>query len=259
MHTRKEQVWVRIDRASCRNDSMAWHKRSASSMNSTGEDDSTATPRGSAAAATAAFPTDAPTATSISSSLKTTVAAARAHEVLISHARAYYTSLGYRVHSGLQFGCELVLYSDNPEYVHSDFCVVVLPPDGRVDWRRIQSLTRQMGDWKKTLILAEVRADLSEDACSCDTGRSTSSDTYTISSVGNATADAAAAAVKQRQDNAKSALTSATSVKVTELAVSTEHAPFRHRRVQTVAQTGTVDVGSQRKKQKMQRKFKKIV
>lgn len=38
----------------------------------------------------------------------------------------HYQSLGYRVHSGLQFGCEFVLYADDPSRVHSDFCVLVV-------------------------------------------------------------------------------------------------------------------------------------
>mmetsp|Transcript_18158 Transcript_18158/g.36562 ORF Transcript_18158/g.36562 Transcript_18158/m.36562 type:complete len:212 (-) Transcript_18158:206-841(-) len=187
------------------------------------------------------------TGTSTSSSPPTvaaTAAAARSHEELISHARTYYTHLGYRVHSGLQFGCELVLYSDNPEYVHSDFCVVVLPQDGRVDWRRIQSLTRQMSDWKKTLILAEVT--VGSPVVDCTDGNTGTS---------AASSDNSDGAVQQQEeekpeDETTSPLMNAANVKVTELAISTEHAPFRHRRVQTVAKAGTVDVGSQRKKQK---------
>lgn len=42
-------------------------------------------------------------------------------------ARRHFERKGYRVHSGLQFGCELVLYADTPERVHSDFCVHVVP------------------------------------------------------------------------------------------------------------------------------------
>mmetsp|Transcript_17265 Transcript_17265/g.37437 ORF Transcript_17265/g.37437 Transcript_17265/m.37437 type:complete len:212 (+) Transcript_17265:142-777(+) len=190
------------------------------------------------------------TGTSTSSSPPTAAAnaaaaaAARSHEELISHARTYYTHLGYRVHSGLQFGCELVLYSDNPEYVHSDFCVVVLPRDGRVDWRRIQSLTRQMSDWKKTLILAEVT--VGSPVVNCTDGDAGTSAASSENSDG---------AVQQQQeekpeDETTSPLMNAANVEVTELAISTEHAPFRHRRVQTVAKAGTVDVGSQRKKQK---------
>jgi tRNA splicing endonuclease len=41
--------------------------------------------------------------------------------------RRHFEKKGYRVHSGLQFGCELVLYADTPERVHSDFCVHVVP------------------------------------------------------------------------------------------------------------------------------------
>jgi tRNA splicing endonuclease len=42
--------------------------------------------------------------------------------------RRHFEKKGYRVHSGLQFGCELVLYADIPQRVHSDFCVHVVPP-----------------------------------------------------------------------------------------------------------------------------------
>jgi len=41
--------------------------------------------------------------------------------------RDHFERKGYRVHSGLQFGCELVLYADDPDRVHSDFCVHVVP------------------------------------------------------------------------------------------------------------------------------------
>ena len=35
----------------------------------------------------------------------------------LSLLRKYYASLGYRVHSGLQFGTSLVLYADDPSKV----------------------------------------------------------------------------------------------------------------------------------------------
>jgi tRNA splicing endonuclease len=41
--------------------------------------------------------------------------------------RQIYERRSYRVHSGIQFGCELVLYADDPSKVHSDFCVHVVP------------------------------------------------------------------------------------------------------------------------------------
>ena len=50
-----------------------------------------------------------------------------AWEQKIQIARRHYEKKGYRVHSGLQFGCELVLYADDPSRVHSDFCVHVVP------------------------------------------------------------------------------------------------------------------------------------
>ena len=46
----------------------------------------------------------------------------------IAVARHHFQQKGYRVHSGLQFGCELVLYADDPGRVHSDFCVMVVSP-----------------------------------------------------------------------------------------------------------------------------------
>jgi tRNA splicing endonuclease len=47
-------------------------------------------------------------------------------EAKVSFVRRHYEKKGYRVHSGLQFGCELVLYADDPARVHSDFCIHVL-------------------------------------------------------------------------------------------------------------------------------------
>jgi len=44
-------------------------------------------------------------------------------EAKIAILRKHFEAKGYRVHSGLQFGCELVLYADDPSKVHSDFCV----------------------------------------------------------------------------------------------------------------------------------------
>lgn len=52
-------------------------------------------------------------------------------EARVKIVREHYEAKGYRVHSGLQFGCELVLYADDPSKVHSDFCVHVLP-EGRL-------------------------------------------------------------------------------------------------------------------------------
>ena len=109
--------------------------------------------------------------------------------------RKHFKTKGYRVHSGLQFGCELVLYADDPDRVHSDFCVHLV--DERMDWRTIQTLVRSMPDLHKTLILAHI----------------------TELEVGKFVVD--------------------------ELAIATEHAPFRHRNAMK-----RVGVGQQTKKQK---------
>ena len=59
--------------------------------------------------------------------LTTAEAESKAWEDRILIVRRHFEKKGYRVHSGLQFGCELVLYADNPSVVHSDFCVHVVP------------------------------------------------------------------------------------------------------------------------------------
>lgn len=51
-----------------------------------------------------------------------------AWEDRVAIVRRHFEKKGYRVHSGLQFGCELVLYADDPSRVHSDFCVHVVRP-----------------------------------------------------------------------------------------------------------------------------------
>ena len=48
------------------------------------------------------------------------------HEKRIQIVQKHFENKGYRAHSGLQFGCELVLYADDPNRVHSDFCVHVV-------------------------------------------------------------------------------------------------------------------------------------
>ena len=187
----------------------------------------------------------APTQTSMTStsggggsSSPTTIA--RKHEELIAHAREHYTNLGYRVHSGLQFGCELVLYADHPQFVHSDFCVLVLPADGRVDWRRIQCLTRSMPDYKKTLILAEVVVT-EEDIEKEEQNNDGKTEVDGEEDVSSSRADDSIIGLEEKEKRKKKQM-----IKVNELAVSTEHAPFRHRS----AKKGAIDIGSQRKKQK---------
>eukprot|EP00536_Pseudo-nitzschia_multiseries_P000510 jgi/Psemu1/249611/estExt_Genewise1Plus.C_60161 len=114
-------------------------------------------------------------------------------EEKVEFVRGHYEGKGYRVHSGLQFGAELVLYADRPDLVHSDFCIHVTRDDESIDWREMQTLVRSMPDLHKTLVLANVKG--------IDTGNP-----Y-----------------------------------VEELAITTEHAPFRHR-------PKTIEVGGQKKK-----------
>ena len=84
-------------------------------------------------------------------------------EERIEIVRKHFVRKGYRVHSGLQFGCEIVLYSDSPERVHSDFCIKLAEcnqddyEEGYVDWRCLQTLARSMADLHKTLIVCHVR------------------------------------------------------------------------------------------------------
>ena len=120
--------------------------------------------------------------------------------------RRHFERKGYRVHSGLQFGCELVLYADSPDRVHSDFCVHVVPPDGSLDWKLLQCLVRSMPDLHKTLILAHLTPKKIEGDSS---GEVEEDDKWDVQ----------------------------------ELAMATEHAPFRHRK--------TVEVGGQHKRQKL--------
>merc|ERR1712032_226601 len=69
----------------------------------------------------------------------------------------HFEDKGYRVHSGLQFGCELVLYAGDPNDVHSDYCVHVVRPDSRLDWKTMQILVRSLNELHKTLVLAHVK------------------------------------------------------------------------------------------------------
>lgn len=119
----------------------------------------------------------------------------------ISIARTHFTNKGYRVHSGLQFGCELVLYADDPSRVHSDFCVHVVPPDGSLDWRMIQTLTRLVVSTSKTLIVANVKEVTDE-----------------------ITEDKEMDIIVTYGDPPRRYI-------VEELAIATEHAPFRHKNV----------------------------
>lgn len=123
------------------------------------------------------------------------------HEKLIAIARRHFEEKGYRVHSGLQFGCELVLYADDPNHVHSDFCVHVVRPESRIDWRTMQTMVRSLPNLHKTLILAHVKEENDIKAGS-------------------------------------------TRFVVQELAISSEHAPFKQKNKSTITPT-VQDIGTQ--------------
>jgi len=134
------------------------------------------------------------------------------HKELVDVVRKHFEKKGYRVHNGLQFGCELVLYADNPDNVHSDFCVHIVRQEGRLDWRTIQTLVRSMPDLHKTLILANV---VTRTAC--------------LES-------------KSNDNGFKHSI----QFDVKELAISSGHAPFRHKK-----HNAEMVVGSQVKKKRM--------
>eukprot|EP00588_Corethron_pennatum_P000740 CAMPEP_0194298710 /NCGR_PEP_ID=MMETSP0169-20130528/60317_1 /TAXON_ID=218684 /ORGANISM="Corethron pennatum, Strain L29A3" /LENGTH=196 /DNA_ID=CAMNT_0039048727 /DNA_START=54 /DNA_END=644 /DNA_ORIENTATION=+ len=151
----------------------------------------------------------------------------------IALVRRHYERKGYRAVSGLQFGGDLVLYADDPSVVHSDFCVVVVPggAGGRVDWRNIQTLVRSMSDLRKTLILVYVRSKpasegdrnqgLGDAGAVETTGVNAGADTDTVGRAASVAAD----------DNCE----------VCEIAVMSEHAPFRRKK-------SSAPAGSQMKK-----------
>mmetsp|Transcript_30954 Transcript_30954/g.61262 ORF Transcript_30954/g.61262 Transcript_30954/m.61262 type:complete len:197 (+) Transcript_30954:76-666(+) len=151
----------------------------------------------------------------------------------IALVRRHYERKGYRAVSGLQFGGDLVLYADDPSVVHSDFCVVVVPggAGGRVDWRNIQTLVRSMSDLRKTLVLVYIKSkpvsggDRNQghgDADAMETADvDLDADTDTVGRADTVAAD----------DNCE----------VCEIAVMSEHAPFRRKK-------SSAPAGSQMKK-----------
>lgn len=197
------------------------------------------------------------------------------HEQHINIVRRHFSNKGYRVHSGLQFGCELVLYADNPGRVHSDFCVHVLPPSrvyssssssssttvqkeeerndalaaAVIDWRTIQTLVRSMPDLRKTLIIARVRRchrhhhDISGGGIG---GSGCVHDDIPMTAKVNSSSDlikstSTAAIIKQNEHDEETIIDNEENERgggdeeyyyiVDELAIATEHAPFRHKNI----------------------------
>lgn len=137
----------------------------------------------------------------------------------ISIARSHFVKKGYRVHSGLQFGCELVLYADIPSRVHSDFCVHIPTEDTSLNWMTIQILVRSMPDLHKTLIIGNVKkcSAMNSDAIAYTPTTSIKTDRSSVESMNY--------------------------YLVEEIAITSEHAPFRHKNT-------IIDVGGQLKKRK---------
>lgn len=155
------------------------------------------------------------------------------HPERIALVRRHFQNKGYRVHSGLQFGCELVLYADSPGLVHSDFCVHVpaamMGGGGGgggtiVDWRTIQTLVRSMPDLRKTLIVARVCRRRRR------FGRVDSLRREGATKEGDGGGDGG-----DDDDDGWE-------YEVDELAIATEHAPFRHKNI-------PLEVGTQVKPQ----------
>ena len=154
----------------------------------------------------------------VSTSIQNDRSSQLSHNDRISIARGHFVKKGYRVHSGLQFGCELVLYADIPSKVHSDFCVHIPAEDTSLNWMTIQILVRSMPDLHKTLIIANVKK------CS---KKNSDAIAYTPASV--------------KLDH--SSVENINYYVVEEIAIASEHAPFRHK--STLSK-----VGGQVKKQK---------
>ncbi len=196
------------------------------------------------------------------------------HKERTSLVREFYTKKGYRVHSGLQFGCELVLYADIPSRVHSDFCVHIPQHDdnddnddnddcgggggggggmtmARLNWMTIQVLVRSMPDLHKTLIVAilkECSSDNPDAVCySYTTGTPTS---YTTSTDEEQQLKQRQRQQQQQEEKVRNYAHGTSEIIVhkkyytlDEIAIVSEHAPFRHKNT-------TKEVGVQTKKQK---------
>jgi hypothetical protein len=178
------------------------------------------------------------------------------HSHRIAIVRKHFERKGYRVHSGLQFGCELVLYADDPGRVHSDFCVHVLhatharegtdPNDGRLDWRTVQTLVRSMPDLHKTLILANVMPieETSRNAESNSEVGGRDDDLSIVSYSPPMNTKAEKETEQLDQSIGVNTNPHESYFRVDEIAIASEHAPFRHKKAKKA-------IGGQIKKQKL--------
>jgi len=133
------------------------------------------------------------------------------HEERCVIAKKHFQRKGYRVHSGLQFGCELVLYADDPGKVHSDFCVSLVGSDSSVNWLQIQTLARSMSTLHKQLVIVSITLVSREHEGS-----------IAFTNEGEV--------LEEDQIDTSISDDSLQYFAVDELAISSGHAPFRHKR-----------------------------
>jgi hypothetical protein len=175
------------------------------------------------------------------------------NNVLLDVVKYYYqTILKYpHVYSGLQFGCHYVLYRDHPQVVHSTYAIYVVystetwadtdnmattcPGEHAnhhtsIPWYTIQTLVRMMADLHKTLILVHIEELLTEDSgnesllqCNNSPSSHPTATTVTGTSHGTKTAD------QQESRNIKVVHYPCNGKRycISELTITTEHAPFR--------------------------------
>lgn len=144
------------------------------------------------------------------------------HEERCAIARKHFQRKGYRVHSGLQFGCELVLYADDPDKVHSDFCVSLVGPDSSVNWLQIQTLARSMSTLHKQLVVVSITSTAKKHE-------------------GTIAFTKESGVMEDQIETSNLTDDSIHYFVVDELAISSGHAPFRHKR------NVKHEVGSQKK------------
>ena len=158
----------------------------------------------------------------------------------------YQTILKYpHIYSGLQFGCHYVLYRDHPQVVHSTYAIYVIHPTAtttdcanghtNIPWSTIQTLVRMMADLHKTLILLHIE-ELPANGMSEE--RLQSPGPTQICSEENVctTAMGATATHELQLQNTSRKLVqypfNGKSYFVSELTITTEHAPFRQQQQQ---------------------------
>lgn len=166
----------------------------------------------------------------------------------------YQTILKYpHIYSGLQFGCHYVLYRDHPQIVHSTYAIYVIHPSTtgttpehanihtNIPWYTIQTLVRMMADLHKTLILLHIEEFPTHDMGQVTQGNSTESTQQGHGITENCSCDTALGTGStghetQQPNTANSKIVyyppNGKSYAISELTITTEHAPFRQQQQQ---------------------------